>query len=237
MVGKIITIAQQKGGSGKTTIAAHLAIALSRLMGHSVAILDTDPQGSLGRWFLARNETNGEVPESELGFQTASAWGAPYEAKKLATIYDYVIIDTPPKISIEGRNVFNSADLVIVPVTPSPVDLWATGPTIELALGEEKTTILVLNRANIRTQVTRDTISTLQNLNAITAKTIVGNRVIFASSMGTGNTVLETNPGGFAAREIIELTIEIVKHCKAQSSSDQQENFVTNTWSRSNNNS
>ena len=97
MAGKIITIAQQKGGSGKTTLAAHLAVAgILRKPGTSVAILDTDPQGSLGQWYLKRCETLGE-DNAGLELRTASAWGAKLEARNLAKVHDLVIIDTPPK--------------------------------------------------------------------------------------------------------------------------------------------
>ncbi|MEL6516481.1 MAG: ParA family protein, partial [Pseudomonadota bacterium] len=82
-MGHVITVAQQKGGSGKTTIAANLAVAFAR-QGRSVALLDTDPQGSLGRWFMARRELGLE----DLEFSTASAWGVSYECDKLRKEHD-----------------------------------------------------------------------------------------------------------------------------------------------------
>ena len=91
--GKVITIAQQKGGSGKTTLAVNLGVMLARA-GHSVAFLDTDPQGSLGRWFMTRHEA-GRADGME--FSTSSAWGVGYEVGKLRDMADFVIIDTPPK--------------------------------------------------------------------------------------------------------------------------------------------
>lgn len=95
MPGLIITVAQQKGGSGKTTMSAHLATALA-YSGMSVAILDCDPQGSLGEWFEAREQALGE-DETGLTFRTASGWGARREARSLAGSHDAVVIDTPPK--------------------------------------------------------------------------------------------------------------------------------------------
>ncbi|MEL7089322.1 MAG: ParA family protein, partial [Planctomycetota bacterium] len=119
MSGKTFTIAQQKGGSGKTTLAVNLAVAF-RTLGHSVAVLDTDPQGSLGRWFMARVERLGD-PGIE--FSTATAWGVSYEVDKLRKAHDVVLIDTPPKADSDLRPALREADLVVVPVAASAVDL------------------------------------------------------------------------------------------------------------------
>ncbi len=101
MAGYVITVAQQKGGSGKTTVAANLATGFLR-MGRSVAIVDTDPQGSLGRWFMTRLEhLDGAGPDME--FATSSAWGITYETRKLAATHDVVIVDTPPKADSDLR--------------------------------------------------------------------------------------------------------------------------------------
>ncbi len=208
MAGKIITVAQQKGGSGKTTIAAHLAVAFSNLLGRQTAILDTDPQGSLGRWFMARLERTGE-PDSDIDLRTASAWGARYEAQNLAKNNDIVIVDTPPKMGIDGRPAIETADLVLIPVAPSPVDLWATEPTIDMARAEKKRTLIVLNKVNSRARITGEIVAALKKLGTISADTMIGNRVTFASSMGDGRTVLETQARSVAAREISALAREI----------------------------
>jgi chromosome partitioning protein len=115
MAGRVITVAQQKGGSGKTTIAVNLAVAFLR-QGHTVALLDTDPQGSLGRWFMARRDLDRVMPE----FSTASAWGVSYECEKLRRQVDYVIVDTPPKVDADLRPALREADLVLVPVAIKP---------------------------------------------------------------------------------------------------------------------
>ena len=96
MLSKVITIAQQKGGTGKTTLAVHLALAFIKYHNLKIAIIDTDPQGSLGKWFMIREEK--KLSKDNLTFKTASLWGAQYESKALKKDHDIVIIDTPPKI-------------------------------------------------------------------------------------------------------------------------------------------
>ena len=213
MTGKIITVTQQKGGSGKTTLAAHIAVACTKHHKLKVAILDTDPQGSLGRWFMTRaDRANGSG--ADLTFRTASAWGARYEAQGLARDHDIVVIDTPPKMGVDGRPAIETADLVIIPVAPSPVDMWATEPTIDMAKTEKKPTLIVLNRANARARLTGRIAQALQELGVTAAKTMIGNRIIFASCMGDGGTVMEAERAGLAAHEIGKLSDEIIAALK-----------------------
>jgi chromosome partitioning protein len=208
MTGRVVTIAQQKGGSGKTTLAAHLAVAAAR-GGRRVAILDTDPQGSLGRWFMTRDERHGDKV-APLGFRTASAWGARYEARTLMKDHDLVIIDTPPKMGIDGRPAVEVADLVVIPVTPSPVDLWATEPTVELARGEKKPMLLVMNRAPARARVTADMARALDEMGLTVASSMIAARVGFAAVMGDGLTAAEVGGNAKAAAEIAAVLEEVM---------------------------
>ena len=203
MPGHVITVAQQKGGSGKTTIAANLAVAFLR-DGQSVAILDTDPQGSLGRWFMARRERG----DDEIGFSTASAWGVSYECDKLRKTHDFVIVDTPPKVDADLRPALPESDLVVVPVSASQVDVWATESVLDLARRESRPTLVVLNRAKVGTRVLDDVNRAIDDLDVRRASTVLGNRVAYAETMGQGRGVLERGKGAWTA-EIEGLAAEI----------------------------
>lgn len=180
--GKVLTIAQQKGGSGKTTIAVNLGVMLAR-KGARVAFLDTDPQGSLGRWFMTRHEA-GRTEGMELS--TASAWGVGYEVGKLRDMADFVIIDTPPKADSDLRPALRAADLVIVPVASSHVDLWATDGVLDLARREGREVLVVLNRARPGTRLGAEILEAAQGLAAHLADTQIANRVAYAETLGQG---------------------------------------------------
>lgn len=206
MTGKVLTIAQQKGGSGKTTMAANIALEyLAR--GKSVAMLDTDPQGSLGRWFMMRRERM----DGDAGFEfgTSSAWGISYECEKLRKLHDIVIIDTPPKIDADLRPALRESDLVLVPLATSQVDLWATEGVLELAARERKATLIVLNRASARARLTAKIAAAVRELDTAFAQTQIGNRVVFAEALGEGKGVAEMARTGLAAHEIAALVDEI----------------------------
>ncbi|NNF73367.1 MAG: ParA family protein [Rhodobacteraceae bacterium] len=204
-MGQVITVAQQKGGSGKTTIAVNLAVSFVR-SGKSVALLDTDPQGSLGRWFMARREAGLE----DMEFSTASAWGVSYECDKLRRDHDYVILDTPPKVDADLRPALRESDLVIVPVAASQVDVWATESVLDLAARERSAVMVVINRAKAGTRVLDQVIEALGALDAPRAKTVLGNRVAYAETLGMGKGVLERGRGAWTA-EIAGLADEVAR--------------------------
>ncbi len=205
MTGKVITLAQQKGGSGKTTLAANLAVALAR-QGRSVALLDTDPQGSLGRWFMARRERLGEAG---LDFATASAWGVTYECEKLRKLVQVVIVDTPPKVDADLRPALREADLILVPVAASHVDLWATEGVLDLAAREGRRATVVLNRAKAGTRLAAEVAGAAAELNAEVAAAQLANRVAYAETLGQGLGVQEGRAGP-AAAEVAALTAEVL---------------------------
>lgn len=207
MAGRIITIAQQKGGSGKTTVAVNLAVCL-RGRGHSVGLLDTDPQGSLGRWFLERLERLGE--DEALEFTTSSAWGASYESDKLKKRFDYVIIDTPPKIDSDLRPALRVADLVLVPVATSHVDLWATEGVLDLARREKCDTLIVLNRTRPGTRLAGEVAEKAEELGAEVAAAQIANRVTYAETLGQGLGASDSGRNPVARSEIDALTDEVL---------------------------
>lgn len=206
MAGHIITVAQQKGGSGKTTLAANLACTL-RARGFSVALIDTDPQGSLGRWFIERMERLG--PDDGMEFSTSSAWGASYEGEKLKKRFDLVILDTPPKIDSDLRPALRVADLVLVPVATSQVDLWATEGVLDLARRERRPVLVVMNRTRPGTRLAAEVAAGAEALDAEVATVSLGNRVAFAETLGQGLGVADA--GSSPARdEVAALADEVL---------------------------
>ena len=208
MLSKVITISQQKGGTGKTTLAVHLALAFIEYHNLKVAIIDTDPQGSLGKWFMIRTEK--KVSNENLTFKTASLWGAQYESKSLKKDNDIVIIDTPPKIESDARPSIESADLVLIPMAASHVDFWATGAIVEIAKKANKKILIQINRANQRSKLISKTNDFIKSLNLSATKTIIGNRQIYASSMGEGKTAVEKQKKSNAIEEIKNLSEQVL---------------------------
>lgn len=205
MTGRVISVVQQKGGSGKTTIAVNLAVAFAR-EGARVAILDTDPQGSLGRWFMARRARLGDAG---MEFSTSSAWGVSYECEKLKRIADYVIIDTPPKVDADLRPALREADLILIPVATSHVDLWATESVLDLARRERKRATVVLNRSKAGTRLAEEVAAAATALEAELATARLFNRVVYAETLGEGLGVMEARAKGPATDEVSRLAAEV----------------------------
>ena len=212
MLSKVITIAQQKGGTGKTTLAVHLALAFIKYHNLKIAIIDTDPQGSLGQWFMIRTEK--KLSNGNLTFKTASLWGAQYESKTLKKDHDIVIIDTPPKIESDARPSIEAADLVLIPMTPSHVDFWATEAIIDIAKKAEKKIFIQINRANERSKLVKKTHEYINTINVKSTNTLIGHRQIYASSMGEGKTAVEKQKKSNAVEEIKQLSEQILSEIK-----------------------
>lgn len=205
----VITIAQQKGGSGKTTLAATLAVEFVR-RGLKVALLDTDPQGSLGRWFMTRRDRG----ITDMEFSTASAWGVGYEVEKLRKTSDVVVIDTPPKIDSDLRPALREASLVLVPVATSHLDLWATEGVLDLAARVGKPAVLVMNRVKAGTRLAATVADEASKMTADIAAAQLGQRTAFAETLGQGLGVSD-GPRGAARDEAEALAREVLTRLTA----------------------
>ena len=209
MTAKVITVAQQKGGAGKTTLVAHLGLAFAA-EGKRVALVDVDPQRSLAEWARVRAEHPtplrytidvGEVA----GWKLSSALGA------LKRNHDIVIVDSPPHAETDAKAAIRAADIALVPVQPSPMDVWATKPTVELARAAKVPVFVVLNRAPPRSRVATIMRADLDDAGLPVAMNAIGNRVAFAASMLEGRTVIETARTSAGADEVRALKDEIAK--------------------------
>src|SRR6266446_7783351 len=207
MAGLVITIAQRKGGAGKTTLAAQLAVAWAR-QGARVAVLDIDPQGSLAAWIDLRRARLGA---EAIGFDFASlpGWRAAQWIEDRARGADLVVIDGPPHAETEARVAVRAAGLVLIPVQPSPLDLWATEATLKLARDERRRSLIVLNRVPPRSALTDRIASDLAESGALIASTRIGNRVALVRAMSSGLGVAESAGASPAAAEIMALADEV----------------------------
>src|SRR5579862_3567490 len=203
----IITIAQQKGGAGKTTLAVHLALAWAAAA-KRVALIDIDPQASLSTWFRVRNERRGDKRVEAFA---VGGWRLAAEVERQALNHDVVLIDSPPHAETEARIAVRAAKLVLVPVQPSPMDFWATKPTLDLARAEKVPALLVLNRVPARAKLTGAMLEAYQAFKVPLAKTRIGNRVALAAALNEGQGILEYEPTSIAAAEITALADEVLQ--------------------------
>jgi chromosome partitioning protein len=207
MAGLVITIAQRKGGAGKTTLAAQLAVAWLR-QGLRIALLDIDPQGSLAAWVdLRRSRLGAEA----VGFEFASlpGWRAAQWIEDRARSADLVVIDNPPHAETEAQIAVRAAGLVLIPVQPSPLDLWATAATLKMARDERRRALVVLNRVPPRSGLTDEIAAGLAHAGASIAAARIGNRIALARAMALGLGVVESAGTALAATEINALAEEI----------------------------
>lgn len=195
---QVIVVASQKGGSGKTTLSGHLAVEAERCGAGPVALIDTDPQGSLAKWWNARESGTpafAEVSVLELGRDI--------DALKRAGVR-LIVIDTPPALTSSIAEVVTFADLVVIPSRPSPHDLRAMGPTVDIVEHQHKPLVFVVNAATARARITGETAIALSQHGTVAPVTL-HQRVDFAASMIDGRTVGEVNPDSRSAAEIAAL--------------------------------
>jgi chromosome partitioning protein len=201
----VITVAQQKGGAGKTTLAASLAAAYAG--NRPVAVLDIDPQGSLARWHALRSAR--AVTPAAVALSDISGWRLAAELDRLRRAFEVLIVDSPPSAETDARLAIRSADLVLVPMQPSPPDLWAADATLKLTAAEKRRVRIVLNRApgsgKLRTTIEAELVAR----GIPTMASVLGNRTGFAAAFAQGLGVTETAPRSVAATELRALLAEI----------------------------
>jgi chromosome partitioning protein len=201
----VITVAQQKGGAGKTTLASSLAAAYAAT--RRVAVLDIDPQGSLARWHGLRSAR--KIAPTLIALSDISGWRLAAEIERLRRAFDVLIVDSPPSVETDARLAIRSADLVLVPMQPSPPDLWAADATLKLAAAEKRRVRIVLNRAPGSGKLRAAIEAELAASGTPTMATVLGNRTGFAAAFAQGLGVTETAPRSVAATELQALLAEI----------------------------
>ena len=204
---KVIPVLNQKGGSGKTTIATHLARAI-QLKGFSVLLVDSDPQGSSRDW-AAVNEEN-PVPVVGIDRPTIER-----DLKRIAE-KDYVIIDGAPQAADLAISAIKASDIIIIPVQPSPYDIWATSDLVDLVKQRIEMTdgklkaAFVVSRTIKGTKIGKEISVALSDYGLPVLKTSITQRVIYPTSASIGSSVLDEEPAGEASKEINNLINEIL---------------------------
>lgn len=215
MPAKIIAVANQKGGSGKTTVSMQLAGTIAR-RGNKVLVVDADPQGTATRW-AASAEDERPFPASVVGLSAASA-KVHREVKKFIDDYNYIIIDCPPAAdSPVPQSALLIADLVLVPLIPSPLDMWAAVGIRQVIanvsdLNEGLKSRLVLNQCQPNTTLTQETLEVLPEFGIELANAQLRHRQVYRQSAVFGQTVHDFGGKASAAIEEMEtLTSEVFK--------------------------
>lgn len=214
MTAKIISVVNQKGGSGKTTLSMQLAGSLAR-RGHKVLVVDADPQATATRW-AATAEDNKPFPASVVGLSAASA-KVHREVKKFVADYDFILIDCPPAAdSPVPQSALLIADLALVPLIPSPLDMWAAVGIRQVIgnvtdINDNLRARLVINQCQPKTNLAREALEVLPEFGIAMCETYIHQRQIYRQSAVFGQTVHDFGSrAAEAVREIEALTDEVL---------------------------
>lgn len=212
----IIAILNQKGGVGKTTLSVHVASTLA-LAGNKVLLIDADVQRSALDWSASREM------DSIFSVVGISKNTIHKEVQLLKQNYDYIVIDGPPRVYDVARSAIAASDIVLIPVQPSPYDVWSAKEVVDL-INEVKEplqtykkikTAFVINRKISNSVIGRDVVEALEQYKDIPVlKSYITQRVAYAETAARGTSAIEEDPDSNAGKEIKKLTEEIIKFCK-----------------------
>jgi len=195
---RVLALASQKGGSGKTTLSGHLAVQAQRSGAGPVVLIDIDPQGSLADWWNERAADTPAFAQTTVARLSNDLEVLRHQGFKLA------IIDTPPAITMAIQSVIQVAELIVIPTRPSPHDLRAVGATVDMCDRAGKPLLFIVNGATPKARITQEAAIALSQHGTVAPVTI-HHRTDFAASMIDGRTVMEADPKSRSAAEIVEL--------------------------------
>ncbi len=214
MTAKIITICNQKGGSGKTTLSMQLAGALARRKS-KVLVVDADPQGTATRWAAAADDDK-PFPASVMSLSAASS-KVHREVKKFIDDYDFIIIDCPPAAdSPVPQSALLIADLALVPIIPSPLDMWAAVGIRQVIenvgdINEELKSRLVINQCQPNTTLTKEALEILPEFGIDLCSSYIHQRQVYRQSAVFGQSVHDFgSKAAQATAEVEALTNEVL---------------------------
>jgi len=195
---RVLVFASQKGGSGKTTLSGHIAVEAERTGAGPVALIDTDPQGSLAKWWNVREA---DTP----AFMQCTFPNLLHDIERArAEGFRLVVIDTPPAVTRAIAEVVAMADLVVLPTRPSPHDLRAVGATVDIVESRSKPMVFVVNSAVPNARITTEAAVALSQHGTV-APVVIHHRTDFAASMIDGRTVMEVKENCKSAQEVSSL--------------------------------
>lgn len=208
----IFGILNQKGGVGKTTLSVNLAASLAR-GGARVLLIDADPQGSALDWAAARQ---GDPLFSVVGFPRSTIHK---EIAQIGQGYDHIIIDGPPRVTDLARSAIMASDIVVIPVQPSPYDIWAADEVVKLidearVYKENLKAVFVINRRITNTAIGRDVREALSAYPVHVLENSVAQRVVFAEAAAQGQAVFEIDAAGPGVAEMEAVAAELMEYGK-----------------------
>lgn len=195
---RVLAMASQKGGSGKTTLSGHLAVQAQHSGAGPVVLIDIDPQGSLADWWNEREDDMPAFAQTTVARLASDLEILRQQGFKLA------VLDTPPAITMAIQSVIQVAELIVIPTRPSPHDLRAVGATVDLCERAGKPLIFIVNAATPKAKITYEAAVALSQHGTV-APVTCHHRTDFAASMIDGRTVMEIDPNGKSAQEVAEL--------------------------------